>query len=137
VAGGGPCDVPRCLKRAGCGVSRSIRDRVDRLEAQREPFQEEDAARRYAIATEFLDEVAGLKFSRAAGFRGGVPIEPEDIPGKLLGTNYTWGQLVRLAVRRVFERKGLVGDEHQELIQDWTRGFEKLSTRSGRERGEG
>ena len=118
-------------------MSRSIRDRVDRLEAQIESPQDEGAARRYAIATEILDEVAGLKSSRAAGFRGGVPIEPEDIPGKILGAYYTWGQLVRLAVRRVFERKGLAGDEHQELIRDWTRGFEKLSTRSGRERGEG
>ena len=118
-------------------MSRSIRDRVGRLEAQIEPAQDEGAARRYAIATEILDEVAGLKSSRAAGFRGGVPIEPEDIPGKILGANYTWGQLVRLGVRRVLERKGLAGDEHQELIRDWTRGFEPPSTRSERERGRG
>ena len=118
-------------------MTRSIRARVDRLEAQIGPPQDEDATQRNAVATEILDEVAQLKASGAAGFHGGVPIEPEDIPGKILGTGYTWGQLVRLAVRRVLERKGITGDEHEELIQDWTRGFEKLSTRSGRERGEG
>ena len=125
------------LKRAGCSVSRHIRNRVNRLEAQIEPPQDEDATRRHIIVTEILDEVAGLKASRAAGFRGGVPTVPEDIPGTILGANYTWGQLVGLAVRRVWERKGVTGDEDHELIQDWTRGFETLSTRSERERGEG
>jgi hypothetical protein len=79
---------------------------VDRLEAQIEPVPDEDAARRHAIAPEILNEVALLKASGAGGFRGGVPIEPEDIPGKILGADYTWEQLVELASRRVLERKG-------------------------------
>ena len=116
-------------------MSRYIRGRVDRLEAQIEPAQDEDAARRHAITTEILNEVALLKASGAGGFRGGVPIEPEDISERILGADYTWGQLVELGVRRVLERKGIVGEEHQELIRDWTRGFESLSTRSERERG--
>ena len=114
-------------------MSRVIRAQVDRLRAKMEPPVDKDAERRHAIASAILDEFAALKASRAAGYRGGVPIVPEDIPGKILGTGYTTGELVELAVRRVLERehekapaavtKGAV----ERYIIGWTQLFESLS----------
>jgi hypothetical protein len=54
-----------------------------------------------------LGEVASLKASRAVHYRGGTPmvrIEPEDIPGKILGPGYTPEDVWKLARRRVLER---------------------------------
>ena len=51
-----------------------------------------------------MDELAHLKSSRAVHYRAGERIEPEDIPGKILGPGYTWEDLRELAIKRVLER---------------------------------
>ena len=50
-----------------------------------------------------LNELAALKASCADGTLGGVAIEPENIPRKVLGPNYTHGDLLELAVSRTVE----------------------------------
>ena len=111
-------------------MSRNIHGRLERLEGQIPPSVDEAAALRQAVIRDIMNEFGRLRASRARGFRGGVPIEPEDIPGKILGPTYTTGQMMELAVRRVFERAD-VADEG--LIEGWTRTFEKLFARQGQD----
>lgn len=54
-----------------------------------------------------LDELAHLKSSCAAYYRGGVEQEPENIPGKILGPGYTQRQLHELAVQQALEKRGV------------------------------
>ena len=68
------------------------------------PHNDEEAERRSAVIRDILDEFASLKASRAVHYRGGKRIEPEDIPGKILGPGYTTGDVWKLARRRVLER---------------------------------
>jgi len=68
------------------------------------PHKDEEAERRSAVIRDILDEFASLKASRAVHYRGGKRIEPEDIPGKILGPGYTTGDVWELARRRVLER---------------------------------
>jgi hypothetical protein len=86
----------------------SINKRIEYLEQHiRPPEKDKDAALRRALMLDILDEVASLKASRAVHYRGGTPmvrIEPEDIPGKILGPGYTPEDLWELARRRVLER---------------------------------
>lgn len=76
-----------------------------------------------------------LKATRAHGERGGVPVVPEDIPGKALGPRYTFGALVGLACRRVAERElsGEFGeDEIEAVIEGWTRDMRGVFERIGK-----
>jgi hypothetical protein len=82
----------------------SIDERLGDLECLVGPPQDEGAERRRSVAREILDEFAYLKASRAVGYRGGVRIELEDIPGKILGPDYTTEQMWELAANRVSER---------------------------------
>jgi hypothetical protein len=86
----------------------SINKRIEYLEQHiRPPEKDKDAALRRALINEILDELASLKASRAVHYRGGTPmvrIEPEDIPGKILGPGYTLEDVWKLARRRVLER---------------------------------
>ena len=71
------------------------------------PEKDKDAALRRALINDILDELASLKASRAVHYRGGTPmvrIEPEDMPGKILGPGYTPEDVWKLARRRVLER---------------------------------
>jgi hypothetical protein len=87
----------------------SIDKRLENLERRIPPPEDEGASLRRAVMRDILDEFAYLKASRAVGYRGGVRIEPEDIPGKILGPDYTTEQLWELAERRVLEREDLRG----------------------------
>jgi hypothetical protein len=82
----------------------SIDKRLEVLERLVEPPEDEAAERRRSVAREILNEFALLKASGAAHYRAGVRIEPEDIPGKILGPGYTAEQVWELAERRVLER---------------------------------
>jgi hypothetical protein len=82
----------------------SIDKRIENLERLVGPPEDEAAERRRSVAREILDEFARLKASGAVHYRAGVRIEPEDIPGKILGPGYTAEQMWELAERRVLER---------------------------------
>jgi hypothetical protein len=84
----------------------SIDKRIESLEQRIRPpeLEDEDAALRTALIRDTLDELASLKASRAVHYRGGKRIEPEDIPGKILGPGYTPEDVWELAERRVLER---------------------------------
>ena len=85
----------------------SIERRIEVLEGRiQPPTSPEDgaAARQRALARDILEEFASLKASRAVHHRGGKRIEPEDIPGKILGFGYTTGDEWELARRLVLER---------------------------------
>ena len=82
----------------------SIGKRIEVLERLVGPPEDEAAERRRSIARETLDEFAYLKASRAVHYRAGVRVEPEDIPGKILGPVYTTKQLWELAAKRAIER---------------------------------
>jgi hypothetical protein len=115
----------------------SIESRISRLEGRIEPPEDERAALRHAVMRDILNEFARLKASRAHGYRGGVPIVPQDIPGKILGPGYSTGEMVELAVRRVFEREHRIApdilERHvvEDLIQRWTSMLEAHFTRRG------
>jgi hypothetical protein len=85
----------------------SIEKRIESLEGVIQPPASpkgEAAALRRALLHDILDEFASLKASRAVHYRGGKRIEPEDIPGKILGFGYTTGDEWELARRLVLER---------------------------------
>jgi hypothetical protein len=120
----------------------SLEGRISRLEEHIGPTEPSEAdptkALRSAILRDIMAEFGRLKASRATGvFRGGdpTPIEPEDIPGQVLGPGYTTGQMMELAIRRVFERERgnapdvLSGDEVENLIKGWTDVFEAFFAR--------
>jgi hypothetical protein len=110
----------------------SIKDRVRRLEERIGEPEDEGAAMRSAIRNAVLDELGRLKASRAVQYRGGpdgpTRIEPEDIPGKILGPSYTRGELIQLAIRRALVRLDMVDEE---LIGVLTRTFRRLSEQHG------
>jgi hypothetical protein len=83
----------------------SIDKRIEDLERLVGPPEDEAAERRRSVARETLDEFAALKASRAVHYRAGVRVEPEDMPGTILGPDYTTEQLWELAAKRVFERE--------------------------------
>jgi hypothetical protein len=82
----------------------SIDKRLEVPERIVAPPEDEAAERRRSVAREILNEFARLKANGAAHYRAGVRIEPEDIPGKILGPGYTAEQVWELAERRVLER---------------------------------
>jgi hypothetical protein len=83
----------------------SIDKRLEVLERLVGPPEDQAAERRRSVTREILDEFARLKSSRAVHYRAGMRIEPEAIPGKILGPDYTTEQLWALAAKRVFERE--------------------------------
>ena len=83
----------------------NIHGRLGKLEASA-PKPPKPPSRDFLNLMAILDELAALKASRAHGFRGGVPIVPEDIPGKILGLEYSQDELFELAVRRALEARG-------------------------------
>lgn len=118
----------------------SIEDRLRRLEESIEEPDEAAQQRRYGMHA-IMNEYGRLKASRAVHHRGGGPgkplrrIEPEDIPGRILGPVYTTGDMVGLAVRRVVEREfsaDLEDDEAERLIEAWTDGMRQLYERIGK-----
>ena len=83
----------------------SLDKRIEYLEQRiRPPEKDKAAALQTALIRDILDEFASLKASRAVHYRGGKRIEPEDIPGKILGPGYTKEDVWVLARRRVLER---------------------------------
>jgi len=83
----------------------SLDKRIEYLEQRiRPPEKDKAAALQTALIRDILDEFASLKASRAVHYRGGKRIEPEDIPGKILGPGYTTEDVWELARRRVLER---------------------------------
>jgi hypothetical protein len=107
----------------------SLEKRLEALERRIEPPEDEGGALRRALLRATLDEFARLKASRAPGFRGGVRIAPKDIPGQYLTKPYTTGDLIDLAIKRVWEREGL--DEN--LMAPWMRSFKAALERQGRD----
>jgi hypothetical protein len=80
-----------------------IEKRITELEKLTEtpnPTRSDTLKTLYAI----LDEIASLKSSCAPHLRGGVPIEPENIPRQILGPGYTHGELLSLAVERAAQK---------------------------------
>jgi hypothetical protein len=106
----------------------SLNGRISRLEDRTEPVRseaEDEAAEiRRALMAATVDELRRLKASRAVGFRR---TEPEDIPGQYLSKPYTFGQLIELAIRRVWGREEL----DEDLMEAWTRGFKDFCVRVG------
>jgi hypothetical protein len=73
-----------------------------------------------------FDELSALKSSRAVRYRAGVRIEPENIPQKILGDNYTGAELRELAIARAFEKQGRSAAEMAELIRLWRKRFDHI-----------
>ncbi len=116
----------------------NVDNRIGRLERDRPPKEDPEAALKWAVSRDILNEFAALKASRAKNVsRGGVPIEPEDTPGKILGEGYTHGQLMGLAVRRVFEREHEIAPDildlqtTEMLIEQWTAAMRQYLTSNG------
>ena len=116
----------------------SLDKRIEHLERRLiTPHKDEEAERRRAVMRDILDELARLKASRAVHYRAKRRIEPEDIPGKVLGPGYTTGQMVELAVRRVLEREHktapdvLSADTVEHLVQTWTGFLREVSESQG------
>jgi len=83
----------------------SLDKRIEYLEQRiRPPEKDKAAALQTALIRDILDEFASLKASRAVHYRGGKRIEPEDMPGKILGPGYTTEDVWELARRGVLER---------------------------------
>ena len=102
----------------------SLEDRIRRLEGRigGEAPKYQGETFRHAVITLILDEFARPKASRAARYRGGKPVVPEDIPFKELGAAYTTGDMWALAVRRVVARHydDLSDEERTAIIEGWT-----------------
>ena len=81
----------------------SIGKRLENLERLVGPSDDGGFEHRRTVVRGILDEFARLKSSRAVHYRAGVRVEPEDIPGKILGAGYTSEQLWELAAKRVSE----------------------------------
>ena len=95
---------------------KSIESRLKKLEDSI-PKPPEPPSADFLNMTAILDEIAHLRSSCASGLRGGVPIVPEDIPGKILGPSYTQRQLYELAVRRALEKRGVPKEEEARYVE--------------------
>jgi hypothetical protein len=76
-----------------------------------------------------LGELAALRASGATHLRAGVRVEPEDIPRRTLGPDYTRGQLLGLAVSRAVES----GKVPAERAHDYLDFLRATSERNGRD----
>jgi hypothetical protein len=79
-----------------------------------------------------FDEFSSLRSSQAVHHRGGVRIEPVDLPRKLLGENYTREELWELAIARGLEKRGYSTQEIAELLPVW---IQRLSSEAEDPRG--
>jgi hypothetical protein len=84
----------------------SLNGRISKLEGRIPQPPDKDGELRKALMIAFLDELSRLKSVRGHGIpRIGEPnIPPFDEAGETLGYPYTFGELMELAIRRVFER---------------------------------
>jgi hypothetical protein len=108
--------------------------RVERLLAEQASLEAHRSEARYAERTwrdpfrldlfAIFDELSALKSSRAVHYRGGKKVEPEDIPGKILGPFYTREELRELAIARGLEKRGYSTQEIGERIPVWLDRFE-------------
>lgn len=124
----------------------SIDNRISRLERNRLASPEEDpeADLKWAVTVDILNEYSRLRASGAVHYRAGKRIEPENIPRKILGPDYTVGELWSLAIRRVFEREHeiapngaiLDSDTTEDLIEQWTASMREQLTAQGWDWGE-
>jgi hypothetical protein len=102
---------------------------ISKLEGRIPQPPDKDGELRKALMIAFLDELSRLKSVRGHGIpRIGEPnIPPFDEAGETLGYPYTFGQLMELAIRRVFERMGDEGaippEELEQLAERWTEEF--------------
>jgi hypothetical protein len=109
---------------------RSVEKRLDDLEEQFGPPEDEEAKLRRAVIRDILNEFSRLGACRARNrYRGGTPptpIQPTDPAGDALGYPYTRGELVEFAIRCVFEREQdeapdiLTHEVTEDLIASWT-----------------
>jgi hypothetical protein len=101
----------------------SLEKRMENLEGRIEPPEDEGRAKRRAILRAIIEDFGRLKGSRAvhywSGPNGMTPIEPEDIPGQYLTKPYTTGDLIDLAIKRVWEREGL----DEDLMAPWMQAY--------------
>lgn len=81
----------------------SLERRIQELEGRVSADAVQGPSESFTRLKEILNELAALKASCANGFRGGVEIEPENIPRQILGPGYTHGELLELAVSRTVE----------------------------------
>ncbi|MDP8952903.1 MAG: hypothetical protein M3N18_11860 [Actinomycetota bacterium] len=104
----------------------SIDDRIRKLEEQFDAEAEREPSKPFGHMRAILDEFAALKSSCARGLRGGVSVEPENIPRKILGPGYTHAQLMGLAVSRTVEAGHVPAERAhaylEELRDMWERG---------------
>jgi hypothetical protein len=103
-------------------IGRRIEDLERRILRTARPEPGEHLGHLKAI----LGELAALKSSCAMHLRGGVSVEPENIPRRVLGPGYTNEGLWRLAVERTVEAGKVPAeraDAYLELMRaTWTRG---------------
>ena len=98
----------------------NIRVRLDRIEA-RMPAPEDGPSGASEKLRAVLDELASLKSSGASYYRGGVLVEGEDVPGRILGPGYTFGGLVRLAAERAADGGAFGRDEVPAAVESLRR----------------
>ncbi len=97
----------------GGGIGRRIGD----LERRASKPTETGRSEVFLHLKTILDELAYLKQSCAPGLRGGVPIEPENIPQKVLGPDYTHRQLLELAISRSVESGRVPAERSQANLE--------------------
>src|SRR3712207_5758736 len=94
-----------------------VEDRLRRLERSVSETTEPERSEAFTHLKDLLNELAYLRQSSAPGLRGGVPIEPANIPRKILGPTYTHRQLLELAVRRSVEHRGVPAECRQQYLE--------------------
>jgi hypothetical protein len=109
---------------------RSHKRRIEALERQ---FAESSAGARTTSGPDpdnvaVLDELAALKGSMAVHYRGSkdglLRIEPENIPQKILGDNYTVREFRELAISRALRKCGYSQAEVSERMPHYLERFE-------------
>jgi hypothetical protein len=118
----------------------SLRGWIEKIERRMpDPASlDEDKEREWVIGCEILDEIGSLQGAKAThSYRGGnppTPIQTTDPTGDALGYPYTWGDLVRFAIRRVFERNSdPKAEDLESLILErsvnlWVEAFRDMSS---------
>lgn len=96
---------------------RDIDRRIQKLEEQLAATDTPESDESFLHLQHILDELAALKSSCAEGLRGGVPIVPKNIPGKILGPGYTHAQLMGLAVSRCVEAGTVPAERAHDYLQ--------------------
>jgi hypothetical protein len=132
----------------------SLRGWIEKIERRMPDPINEDKEREWVIGREILDEIGSLQGAKAThSYRGGTPptpIQTTDPTGDALGYPYTWGDLVRFAIRCVFERNSgpsessaessveaswdLEGLVLERSINLWTEAFRDMSGEDGWDR---